>query len=380
MKPFIYHNPTKLIYGENQQDIGKILKESGHKRVLLVYGKNSIKENGLFDEITKALKDENIEYEEHGGVSSNPTLSHAREGVIKAKGVTAVLAVGGGSVVDESKAIAAAVLSDCDVWELYAGKSATFALDLFVILTISATGSEMNNGTVLTNEETNEKFSFKSPLVFPKVSIINPKFACTLPNSYLAYSAVDIIAHTIEVYFNAESHPNIQNRFAENIVISTMESTQKILKDENNLDARYDFALCSTWALNGLTKIGLGATVFPNHMIEHSLSAIYNVAHGAGLAVVIPAWLKWFINKDASQIKRFAKVVFGKDDAMDGILSLESWFKEIGAPTSLNELNIPKEDIGKIAQNVLKTSKRWGVDDIYTIQTIEEILNNAFKN
>ena len=377
MKPFTYHNPTKLIYGENQKDIGKILKDAGHKSVLLVYGQNSIKKNGLYDEVLKSLKDENIEVVEHAGVSSNPILSHAREGVQKAKKVTSVLAVGGGSVIDESKAIAAATLSDCDVWELFTGKTPTFALDLFVILTISATGSEMNDGAVLTNEDTNEKFSYKSALSYPKISIVNPRFACTLPEKYLVYSAVDIIAHTIEVYFSAEIHPNIQNRFAENIVISTMEATEKLLINPNDIDTRYDFALCSTWALNGLTKIGVGNIIFANHMIEHSLSALYNVPHGAGLSVVIPAWLKWFVEKDDTQIKRFAKVVFDKNSALEGIQELEKWFAKIGSPITLKELNIPEKDIEDIAKNVYKTSLRWNVSEIYTIDVIKDILNLA---
>lgn len=379
MEPFTFYNPTKLIYGEEEKNIGKILKEYGHKSVLLVYGKNSIKENGLYDEIIKSLKNENIEVIEHSGVSSNPTLSHAREGVKKAKNVTSVLAVGGGSVIDESKAIAAATLSDIDVWELFLGKTPTFALDLFVILTISATGSEMNDGAVLTNEETNEKFSYKSPLSYPKVSIVNPMLSRSLPNNYLAYSAVDIIAHTIEVYFNANVHPNIQNRFSENIVLSTIEATEKILKNKDDIKARYEFALCSTWALNGLTRVGMGDVCFPCHMLEHSLSALYNVAHGAGLSVMIPAWLKWLIKRDDSQIKRFAKVIFNKYNAMEGIIELENWFKKIGSPITLNELNIPKEDIEKIAQNIYLTSQRWEVSDIYTISVIKDILNNAFK-
>ena len=377
MKPFIYHNPTKLIYGEKQGLIGKILRESGHKSVLLVYGRNSIKKNGLYDEVVKSLRDENIEIIEHSGVSSNPTLSHAREGLEKAKKVTSVLAVGGGSVVDESKAIATAALSNCDIWELFTGKVPTYALDLYVILTISATGSEMNDGAVLTNEKTDEKFSYKSKLNYPKVSIINPKFACSLPNDYLAYSAVDIIAHTIEVYFNAEVHPNIQNRFAENIILSTIETTEKLLKNPNDLDARYEFALCSTWALNGLTKIGVGDVDFPCHMLEHSLSALYNTPHGAGLSIVIPAWLKWLVKRDDSQIRGFAKAVFNKNSAVEGIEELEKWFRKIGSPISLNELDIPKKEINKIAQNIYKTSLRWRMSDIYTVNVIEDILNNA---
>lgn len=380
MKPFEYFNPTRLIFGNRQKEIGQIIKNDGHKRILLLYGKNSIKQSGLYDDICKALKNSKIEIIEHSGVSSNPTISHAKDGVLKAKDVTAILAVGGGSVIDEAKTIAAATLSGCDPWDLFQGKQATYALDIYTILTISATGSEMNCGAVITNETTNEKLSFQSPLVYPKVSIVNPALAITLPNNYLAYSAVDIIAHVIEIYFTSQNQPNIQNRFAENIIITTMETTEKILKNPHDLDARSEFALASTWALNGLTALGVGKHSFPNHMIEHSLSAIYNIAHGAGLSIVIPAWLKWFSKNHETMLLRFSKIIFNTHNIEDGISSLEQWFKKIGAPTTLNDVNIPKSDVKKISQNIYKTSIKWGLEKIYTIEVITEILNLTYKD
>ncbi|MDR0579788.1 MAG: iron-containing alcohol dehydrogenase [Campylobacteraceae bacterium] len=378
MKSFNYYNPVRVLFGDKQKYIADILKADGHSKVLLVYGKNSIKKSGLYDEIRKILIDANIKFIEHGGVSSNPTLSHAREGVLKIKDATAVLAVGGGSVIDESKAIAAAAASECDVWELYDGKKPTGALDLYVILTISATGSEMNSGTVLTNEETKEKLSFNSPLVYPKVSIINPALTLTLPKEYLVYSAVDIITHVAEVYFTAEEHPKIQNRFCENIIKSVIKTTDELLKNPDNINARGEFALCATWALNNLTSLGVGEYSFPNHMIEHSLSAIYNVPHGAGLAVVLPAWLKWFYkNTKNPQVKRFAKKIFNEKDAKEGINAFEKWLQKIGAPTTLKELGIDRNDIGKITENIVKVAPRWGLENIYKTNVVNEILNLA---
>ncbi|MDR1554749.1 MAG: iron-containing alcohol dehydrogenase [Campylobacteraceae bacterium] len=377
MKEFDYYNPVKILFGNKQSQIADILKADGHSKVLFVYGQSSIKKTGLYDEISASLKRANIEFTEHGKVSSNPVLSHAREGVQKAKDVTAILAVGGGSVVDESKAIAAAAASKYDVWELYEGRKPTDALDLYVVLTLSATGSEMNSGSVLTNEETKEKLSFGSPLVYPKVSVINPTLTVTLGTDYLAYSAVDIIAHVLEVYFTAEEQPKIQSRFCENIVKSVIKTTKKILKNQNDIDARGEFALCATWALNGLTSLGVGKHSFPNHMIEHSLSAMYNVPHGAGLAVVIPAWLKWFHKRNKKQVKRFAEKVFGEDSAYGGILALESWFTSIGAPTRLKELGIDKKDIDKIIQNIIKVAPKWGLEKIYNFNVLKDILNFA---
>ncbi|MDR0666503.1 MAG: iron-containing alcohol dehydrogenase [Campylobacteraceae bacterium] len=375
MKSFSYYNPVRILFGCKQKYIANILKADGHSKILLVYGKDSVKKSGLYDEILKLLKDADIKFIEHSGVSSNPTLLHAREGVQKTKGVTAILAVGGGSVIDESKAIAAAAASECDVWELYEGKEPTDALDLYVILTISATGSEMNSGTVLTNEETKEKLSFNSPLVYPKVSIINPALTLTLPKEYLIYSAVDIITHVAEVYFTAEEHPKIQNRFCENIIKSVIKTTDELLKNPDNINARGEFALCATWALNNLTSLGVGEYSFPNHMIEHSLSAIYNVPHGAGLAVVLPAWLKWFYkNTKNPQVKRFAKKIFNEKDAKEGINAFEKWLQKIGAPTTLKELGIANGDIEKIAENVDFVSHRWGLKQKYPYESIKKIL------
>ncbi|MDR2099912.1 MAG: iron-containing alcohol dehydrogenase [Campylobacteraceae bacterium] len=374
MKEFNYYNPVRTIFGSKQVQIGNILKADGHSKVLLVYGRSSIKKTGLYDEICESLKSADIEFTEHGGVSSNPLLSHAREGVLKVEDATAILAVGGGSVIDESKAIAAAAASKCDVWELYEGKNPADALELYTILTISATGSEMNAGSVLTNEKTQEKLSFHSHLIYPKVSIVNPALALTLDFKYIAYSAVDIIAHVLEVYFTAEEHPKIQNRFCENIVKSAISATEKILENPNDINARSEFALCATWALNGLTSLGVGNYSFPNHMIEHSLSAIYNVPHGAGLAVVLPAWLKWFYKTERKQTKRFAKKIFKKNSAYEGILALEVWFAKIGAPVTLKELGVSGKDIGMIAENIDSVSDKWELKHEYPLKTLKKIL------
>ncbi len=384
MDNFTYYNPTKIINGKDtQKGIGKILSNDNIKTVLLVYGKYSIKKSGLFDEVTSILTENEIRYIDHGGVKSNPILSHANAGVLLAKGnnVDAILSVGGGSVLDESKAIAAGSMIDNDVWDLYLGKvTAKSALPIYAILTISATGSEMNSGSVLSNDETKEKFAFGSPYTYPKVSIINPEFTYDLPTEYLVYSAVDVIAHTIEIYFTASTLPLIQKRFMENIIKTTIETTDKILKNPKDYDARAEFSLAATWALNGLTKPGTGGSSFPNHMIEHALSAIYDVPHGAGLSVVIIAWMKWSIEENRDIYERFAKEVFGKSSsatAQNGIDLLESWFKKIGAPTTLEELKIEKSDTLDIANNAYVGAKMWGMTDKYSVEVIKKILDLA---
>lgn len=380
MEAFNYYNPTRLINGKDkQQEIGKILKEDGIEHVLLVFGKSSIKRSGLYDELVSILTDKGIRFTDHGGVKSNPVLAHTREGIQKVKenNVQAVLAVGGGSVVDESKAIAAGALWDGDVWDLFKGQKTNKALPLYTILTLSATGSEMNSGAVVTNEETLEKFSFSSPATFPKVSIVNAAFTFGLPMDYMAYSAVDAITHTLEVYFTAQEMPLLKRRFIENIVLTVMETTNKIIKDPKDYDSRAEFSLASTWALNGLTTIGVGKYSFPNHMIEHSLSAIFDVPHGAGLAVVLPAWMKWYKEKNTKAFERFAKEVFGLDTADQGIVALEDWFLSIGAPTKLDALNVGVIDNKEVAENAFLTSKKWGMSDVYSIETISDILDIA---
>jgi len=381
MQNFTYHNPTKVINGKNtQKEIGNILANDDIKSVLLVYGMNSIKKSGLYDEIISILKEKNIRVVEHAGVKSNPVLTHATKGADLAKShkVDAVLSVGGGSVLDECKAIAAGAKVDFGIWDFYTAKAvAKEALPIYAILTISATGSEMNSGSVLTNEATSEKFAFGSLVTFPKVSIINPEFTYSLPTEYLIYSAVDIIAHTIEIYFTATTLPLIQKRFMENILKTVVETTEKALKDPKDYDARAEFSLAATWALNGLTKPGTGGSTFPNHMIEHSLSAIYDVAHGAGLAVVILAWMKYFKEERREIFTRFAKEIFQVETAEDGIKAFEAWLKKIGSPTTLEDLKIEKSDTLDIAKNAFISSTNWGMGKKYTTEVIKDILDLA---
>ena len=216
-------------------------------------------------------------------------------------------------------------------------------------MTLSATASEMNGNSVVINDETKQKYSIASVLINPKVSVINPELMATVSKEYLAYSAVDVISHCIEVYFTASVHPRFNSRIVESIIKTIMETTEILLENPNDYDARAEFAWAAIQGLNGLTPAGTKDGSFPNHMIEHSLSALFNVAHGAGLAVVIPAWMKWYKEQNISQFKRFAKEIFNSDDENVGIEKLENWFAKIGAPITLAELTIPKNRIEDLA-------------------------------
>ena len=385
MHDFEFYNPTKIIFGKDKENqIGKILKDYGIKKVLLVYGQSSIKRIGLYDRVISSLEENNIQWVEHSGVKPNPVFGHTKEGIEKAKkeNTDAVLAVGGGSVIDEGKAIAVGAKSESDIWEYFRrSKEIKDALPVFTILTLAATGSEMNGYAVITNEETQEKLSIFSPLIYPKVSILNPKLTFTVSKEYQAYAAVDVIAHTIEWYFTCTVCPNLENRLVESIVKTVIDTTEKILENPSNYEARAEFMWASTLALNGIARTGYGGGVYVNHMIAHSLGALYDLPHGACLSIVIPAWMWWYKDKNRKQFDRFAKEVFNLQTAEDGIKALKNWFRKVGAPVALQDAKIPSSDIDKISNHVYNTTaKLWGLDKIYTVEKIKEILYLALRS
>lgn len=381
MNDFSYYNPTKIEFGRGKEKkIGEYIKEAGYDNVLLVYGMGSIKKSSLYDDVVTSLVKSGIAYEELDGVVSNPLLSRVNDGIkiAKEKKVQAVLGVGGGSVADSVKAIAAGAKYEGDVWDFFIQKAQiTDALPVFTVMTLAATASEMNGNSVIMNDETKQKYSISSVLVNPVLSVINPELMATVTKDYLAYSAVDAIAHSIEVYFTASSHPNFNSRIVESIIKSIMETTEILIDDPQNYEARGEFAWVATQALNGLTPAGTAGGSFPNHMIEHSLSALYNVAHGAGLSIVIPAWMKWYKEQNLPQFERFAKEVFGLDSAEEGIKALENWFAKIGSPVRLADAGIPREGIEDLAENATETAVLWGMGSDYNKDIIIDILNKA---
>ena len=381
MNDFMYYNPTKIEFGRDKENsIGEYIKESNIESILLVYGTGSIKKNALYDRIIESLNKNGISYEELDGVVSNPLLSRVNDGIniVKEKKLQAVLGVGGGSVADSAKAIAAGAKYDGDVWDFFIQKAAiTEAFPVFTVMTLAATASEMNGNSVVMNDETSQKYAISSVLLNPVVSVVNPELMTTVSQEYLAYSAVDIIAHSIEVYFTASMHPNYNSRIVESIVKTVMETTEVLLENPNDYDARSEFAWVAIQALNGLTPAGTEGGNFPNHMIEHSLSAIYNVAHGAGLSVVIPAWMKWYEAQNPAQFKRFAKEIFNEEDSSKGIEKLEGWFAKIGSPITLEAANIPRDGIEELAINANGLATMWGIGEIYSKDIIVEILNKA---
>ncbi len=383
MKNFVFHNPTKILFGKDTiPSIGNETAAFG-KTALMVYGQGSIRKNGIYDQVTKSLHDAGVTIIEHSGVQSNPVLSHVHQGIQLAKDhkVDVVVAVGGGSVIDSAKAITAGALVEHDVWKFFIGKkSIKTALPLTNVLTLAASGSEMNSGMVITNEKTKQKFGFANKHLYPKVSILDPTATFTVSPAYTAYGAVDAISHVLEGYFtNQEPYTPVQDHFIEGLVISCIDSCDRVLQNLEDYDARADLMWAATLALNGMTGAGLGKVGFPMHMIEHSLSALYNVAHGAGLSVVIPGWMAYQAKRAPDKLAQFGERVFGitsgsmEKKAAGGIQALRSWFTKVKTPTSLTALHISAEDIPMIAENAVSLAKVWGMKD-YTKEKIEEIL------
>jgi len=380
MFDFTFHNPTKIQFGRGKErNIGLYMREFDAKRTLLIYGSDRIKKDGLFDTVAASLKENGIEFIELGGVVSNPVLSKVYEGIELARKFNAdsVLSVGGGSCLDSAKAIAAGALYDGDVWDFFTGKDPSRALKIFDIITLAATGSEMNSGAVVTNEATKQKFAIHGNVLYPLVSVVNPQLQASVSREYLVYSAADIIAHSIEGYFTASVQPDIINLYIESNIKTVMKTTEILLADPDNYDARAEFAWAATMALNGLTYVGTHGYSYPNHMLEHAMSAVVNCAHGAGLAVIMPAWMKWYKSRNLSAFERFAREIFGVSSADEGIAAFKAWLSKIGAPVSLKAVGIEGKTLDEVVNLAYDYAANWRKDKLYTKKNIKEIFELA---
>lgn len=380
MYPFSFQNPTRIEFGQDKEkNIGDYMHEYGSQKVVIIYGSDRIKESGLLDSVIDNLRKNNIDFIMCSGIKSNPILSKVREGIAIAKafGADSVLSIGGGSCLDSAKAIAAGSVYSGDVWDLFTGTKVEKSLMIFDIMTLAATGSEMNNGGVVTNEATQQKYPIHGASLFPKVSVINPQLQATVTRNYLVYSAADIIAHSIEGYFTATVQPELINLQVEANIKTVIRTTEILLQDPQDLDARGEFAWAATLALNGLTYVGTTGYSYPNHMIEHAMSAICDVPHGAGLSVVIPAWMNWWKMRNPNQFTRFAREIFGLKTADQGIEALKQWFDKIGTPTNLEQLSISDQVLEEVIDNAAQNARDWKMDTIYSRQAIADIFKLA---
>ncbi len=364
MRNFMYHNPVTLFFGRGQaEQLRKEVPKYG-KKVLLVYGGGSIKRNGLYDEVVSLLQETGAEIFELGGVEPNPRVSTARKGVeiCKKEGIDFLLAVGGGSVIDCTKLIAAGSKYDGDPWDIVTKKTrVTDALPYGTVLTLAATGSEMNAGSVITNEETKEKLGWGSRHVFPKFSILDPVNTFTVPKDQTVYGIVDIMAHVFEHYFHPEQNTPLQDRMCESILQTVIETAPKLIEDLENYAYRETILYCGTMALNGMVSMGLRGD-WGTHELEHPLSAIYDIPHGGGMAILFPNWMKHSISANPERFKQLAVRVFGVDPAgktteetaLLGIEKLREFWNGLGAPSRLADYGINDVNIGELTDRVME--------------------------
>ncbi|MGV3487291.1 MAG: iron-containing alcohol dehydrogenase [Tuberibacillus sp.] len=355
MDRFSFYNPTRLIFGKGQMDALREEVTKYGKRVLIVYGGGSIKKNGIYDKVMEELNAVGAEVYELSGVEPNPRVATVRKGadICKKNHVDLVLAVGGGSVIDCSKTIAAAALYDGDPWDLVIKKATPKkVLPIGTILTLAATGSEMNSGAVITNWETHEKYGWGTELLYPKFSILDPENTYSVPRDQTVYGIVDMMSHVLEqYYFNSPNSP-LQERLCESVFLTIMETAPKLLKDLHNYEYRETIMYCGTMALNNMIRMGTKGD-WGTHNLEHAVSAVYDIPHGGGLAILFPNWIKYTLDKGLQKTKQLAVRVFkvdpaGKSDkevALEGIQQLRAFWNQIGAPSRLADYNITDEKL-----------------------------------
>lgn len=363
MQNFTYSNPTKLIFGKGQLEQLKNEVPQYGKKVLLVYGGGSIKRSGLYDNVTSLLKELEVELFELSGVEPNPRISTVRKGVeiCKSEGIELILAVGGGSVIDCTKAIAAGAKYDGDAWDLVTKKAvASEALPFGTVLTLAATGSEMNSGSVITNWETNEKYGWGSPATFPKFSILDPVNTFTVPRDQTVYGIVDMMSHVFEHYFHLAENTLLQDRMCESLLLTVMETAPKLLENLESYEHRATILYNGTMALNGMLSMGYRGD-WATHNIEHAVSAVYDIPHGGGLAILFPNWMKHNLEVNPERFKQLAVRVFGvnpdgktaEEAGLEGIEKLREFWNSIGAPSRLADYDIDDSKLDVMADKAM---------------------------
>ncbi|SEU12070.1 hypothetical protein SAMN05443270_3326 [Lacrimispora sphenoides] len=360
MLNFDFYSPARILFGKDTENqIGALLKPHATK-VLLHYGGGSIKKSGLYDTVITSLKENGLSYVELGGVVPNPRLSLVHEGIAlcKEEKVDLILAVGGGSAIDSAKAIAMGVYYDGDVWEIYEqGKAIEKALPVATILTIPAAGSEASGDTVITNEEKQLKYGYGSPHLRPLLSVMNPELFYTLPKNQIANGVADMMSHVFERYFTNTTHTDLTDGLCETVLKTIIKNAPLVLENPGNYDAWCEVGFGGTVAHNGLVGMGREQD-WACHGMEHELSAIYDVAHGAGLAVLTPAWMQYVYKDNVNMFVQFAVNVMGvkgsyrDPDAMiqEAILRLREFFYKMGLPATLEELGIDASQLEIMAK------------------------------
>ena len=376
---FNYYAPTQVVFGKDTEEkTGELVKAQNCKKVLIHYGSGSVKRTGLLDRVKQALEKENLAYTELGGVVPNPRLSLVKEGIelCKKEDVDFILAVGGGSVIDSAKAIGYGVANGGDVWDFYSHKrSAAGCLPIGVILTISATGSEMSDSSVITNEDGWIKTGYHSEYCRPKFAIMNPELTMTLPDYQTACGCTDILMHTMERYFTKGENMELTDSIAEALMRTVIENTKILKENPKDYNARAEVMWAGSLSHNGLTGCGNGGNDFATHALEHELGGMYDVAHGAGLAAVWGSWARYVYDVNPERFSQFATNVFdipcGLDfekTALAGIEAMEDFFRSIKMPVSLHELGLDLDD-----QQIHELAFKCSYEDTRTIGVFKQL-------
>lgn len=380
MQNFDYQTPTRLIFGQGViARLPEVMKPLGRK-ILLTYGGGSIKKLGLYDEVKRLLQD--FEIYELGGIQPNPKYDPSvLDGVriCKEQDIDVILAVGGGSVLDCSKAIAAGAKYDGDPWDLISYQvKAQAALPIVDVLTLAATGSEYDSGGVISRTETNDKIGYMDDLLYPVCSILDPTYTFTVPRKQTAAGCADAMNHVMEQYF-AEDTTLLNDGFCESMLKSLMVNTRKCLENPEDYTARAEMMLCCTYGCNGILSLGNSATGWPCHGIEHALSAYYDITHGEGLAIITPRWM-WHILNDRT-LPRFVKYgvnVFGIDASLPpreiaekAIEKTYRFFESIGIPMHLKDVGIDEKRLGEMAHHIAVNE---GLENAWAPLTEKDIL------
>ncbi|MEK5338033.1 iron-containing alcohol dehydrogenase [Bacillus sp. FSL M8-0166] len=370
MENFIYYNPTKLMFGKGQLEGLKSELARYGKRVLLVYGGGSIKKNGLYDNVISALNEADAEVYELSGVEPNPRLTTVKKGIniCKNENIDFLLAVGGGSVIDCTKAIAAGAEYDGDVWDIISKKiTAQKALPFGTVLTLAATGSEMNPDSVITNWETNEKYVWGSSVTHPAFSILDPEHTYSVPENQTVYGMVDMMSHVFEQYFHNVKNTPLQDRMCFAVLQTVIETAPKMLEDLQNYEHRETILYAGTIALNGTLQMGYFGD-WASHTIEHAVSAVYDIPHAGGLAILFPNWMRHTLDHNVERFKNLMLNMFdieteGKSDrdiALEGIDKLSAFWTSLGAPSRLADYDIGEDQLDKIADIAAKEMEYGG--------------------
>lgn len=385
---FDFVSPTKIYFGREKELLaGQICKEHDFQRVYVVIGQKSVKKSGLLDRVLISLDKENIKYQILEGVRPNPTIELCRQGIAVAREFKpdCILAIGGGSVIDTAKEIAVGYYYQGDAFDfnLHIAKPEK-ALPVGAILTIAASGSELSNSTVIQDDKTQIKRGFNCDLVRPIFAIENPELTYSLPKEQTAYGIVDIMMHTLERYFNASSNNEPADGFAEALLRSVVKAARTAVENPCDYDARATIMLMSSLSHNGLTSIGKGSVLYV-HQLEHALSGMYpSVAHGAGLAVLFPAWAKYYVNYDTDKFNSLAVNVFGlnnKDkleNAIAGIKEIEKLFAILDMPKTLKDLGIDSPDIKGLVNLITNNGEK--VIKHHKKDMDQEVLSTIFES